>query len=190
MIANEFLKTKFEAALPYDQYVATGKPGEQDNWKTFHASVALTEPQRTTLSGFVREVNLLMVSGMWCGDCVQQCPMLDHIAAATNGKLRLRFLDRDQHMDLADQLKVCGGNRVPVGLLLNEDFDILTMVGDRTLNRYRAMAERQLGAACALPGAAVPADEIAATLQDWADEIERAHLICRLSTKLRQRHGD
>lgn len=190
MLAPSFLKAKFDAALPYDQYVATGKPHEQDNWKSFHAGVRLTQAQTAMLAGLTREVNMLVVSGMWCGDCVQQCPMFDHIARAGSGRLRLRFLDRDLHMDLADQLKICGGNRVPVGLLLNEDFDILALVGDRTLSRYRAMAQRQLGAACAMPGAAVPADEVAATLQDWIDEVERAHLIARLSTKLRQRHGD
>jgi len=62
--------------------------------------------------------------------------------------------------------------------------------GDRTLSRYRALAQRQLGPSCPLPGAPVPDDEIAATFQDWMDEIERVQLLCRLSTKLRTKHGD
>ena len=32
--------------------------------------------------------------------------------------------------------------------------------------------------------------EVHATLQDWMDEIERVHLILRLSARLRQKHGD
>ncbi|MEM7621599.1 MAG: thioredoxin family protein [Planctomycetota bacterium] len=189
MLDPAYLKEKFEAGLPYDQYVATGKPGEQDNWKTFDSRVTLTEAQRSLIGGFTREVNCLMVSGTWCGDCVQQVPMLAHIERM-NPKFRLRLVDRDKHMDLAEELMICGGTRVPAGLLLNEDFDVLTMVGDRTLSRYRAMAARNLGPSCPVPGAPVPDDEIAATVQDWVDEVERAHLICRTSTKLRGRHGD
>ncbi|MEL6311834.1 MAG: thiol reductase thioredoxin, partial [Pseudomonadota bacterium] len=80
--------------------------------------------------------------------------------------------------------------RVPVVLILNEDFDLLALEGDRTLSRYRAMAARQLGPSCPLPGARVTAEEVEATLQDWVDAFERAHIMARLSTKLRQRHGD
>jgi len=190
MLTPDFLKAKFDQGLPYDNYVATGKPGEQDNWKTFHQQVHLTDDQRNLLGGFVREINAVFVSGTWCGDCVQQVPFLDHIEKAAGGRVRVRILDRDEHPDLADPLMICGGKRVPIGLLLNEDFDMLSLVGDRTLNRYRAMARNRLGGACPMPGAPVPPDEIAATLQDWVDEFERAHLICRLSTKLRERHGD
>ena len=116
--------------------------------------------------------------------------MLAHIERANPSKFRVRVVDRDKRLDLADELLICEGRRVPVGVMMNEDFDQLFVVGDRVLARYRAMAARQLGASCPLPGAPVPDDEIAATLQDWVDEAERAHLICRMSTKLRARHGD
>ena len=66
--------------------------------------------------------------------------------------------------DLAERLKICGGLRVPVVLILNEDFDVLSVEGDRTLSRYRALAARQLGPSCPLPGAPVPDDEVAATM--------------------------
>jgi hypothetical protein len=79
---------------------------------------------------------------------------------------------------------------VPVVVFMNEDFDFVAFAGDRTLARYRALAGRLLGPSCPLPGVAVPADEVGATLQDWVDEFERVHLLLRLSPKLRQRHGD
>ena len=73
---------------------------------------------------------------------------------------------------------------------LNEDFDFISLFGDRSLNRYRAIAAKQLGPACPIPGAAIGQDELDATLGDWLDELERVHLLCRLSPKLRARHGD
>ena len=190
MLTPEYLKSKFEVGLAYDAYVATGKPHHQEAWHGIHARVSLTEAQRAVLGGFTRQTYALVVSGTWCGDCSQQLPILKHAEDAAGGRFVARYLDRDEHMDLAEQLQICEGVRVPVCLLLNEDFDFLAFVGDRVLARYRAMAGRQLGSSCPLPGAPVPDDELSATTSDWIDQVERAHLICRLSTKLRARHGD
>lgn len=190
MLTPEFLRAEFESGLPYSAYVASGSPAHVVAWERFHAGVALTEQQRTLLGGFTRRLNVLVSTGTWCGDCVQQVPMIDHIERAAGGRVVARYADRDRHADLAEQIKLCGGLRVPVVLILNEDFDLLTLEGDRTLSRYRALAARQLGPSCPLPGAPVPPDEVAATLLDWVETFERAHLMARLSTKLRQRHGD
>lgn len=190
MIETTFLQQKYQQALPYDKYVATGSPGHQKAWADFRQHVQTTASQQKLFDGFTRKMSMLCVSGTWCGDCVQQVPMLDAIAALRPDLIQLRLLDRDEHMDLASRLVINDGLRVPVVLFLNEEFDFVSMYGDRTLTRYRAIAGRQLGASCPLPGAPVPADEISATLQDWVDEAERAQLICRLSTKLRAKHGD
>ena len=190
MLTNDLLRSSFDAGLPYDAYARTGTPEQQAHWARFHERVRLTDAQRTLLGSLSRRVNILVSSGVWCGDCVQQCPMLDHIERAAASSLVVRFVDRDQHPDLAERVKICGGLRVPVAILMNEDFDFVALAGDRTLSRYRAIAARQLGPACPLPGAPVPDDEVAATLADWVAEVERGHLLCRLSTKLRHRHGD
>lgn len=189
-LSPDFLKSKFTAGLPYEQYVASGKPHEQTNWHAFDQRVSLTAAQNDLVGGFTRRINVLCISGTWCGDCVQQVPFLSHIAKANTAHITARFLDRDLHADLSAPLKICGGSRVPVTLLLNEDFDFLALIGDRTLHRYRALAARQLGGACPLPGAPVPDDEIAAQLADHIAEFERAHLMLRLSNKLRERYGD
>lgn len=192
MVAPTVLRPVFEAALSYDKYISTvAKPGEATNWNAAHGRVHLTAQQRQVLGGFVRRVNVLCFSGTWCGDCVHQCPMLDHIAkAAPAGTVDLRFVERPSHRALSDAFKVCGGDRVPLAIFMNEDFDFCALAGDRTLSRYRALAQKNLGASCPLPGAAQATAEIDATLQDWVNEFERAHLMLRLSTKLRQRHGD
>ena len=39
-------------------------------------------------------------------------------------------------------------------------------------------------------GASLADDERAAATQDWLDQIERVHLLLRLSGRLRQKHGD
>ncbi len=184
------LRRVFESGLPYADYLNTGTDHQRASWEAVRERAVLSEAQRGMLAGFVREVNILAVSGIWCGDCVQQLPFLEAFRAANPDRINLRYIDRDEHADFASTITICSGNRVPFVVFLNEDFDFLSLFGDRSLSRYRAMAARQLGPSCPIPGASVTQDELEATLADWLAEVERAHLICRLSPKLRGRHAD
>ncbi len=190
MFARDLLARNFEAALSYDRYLGTGTPKQQADWARVHEQAGLTDAQRGLLLGFVRDMNVLVVSGIWCGDCVQQCPLIARIADGNSEKIHLRFADRDAHKELSSVLRINGGSRVPIALFLAEDFEFVSLLGDRTLARYRALVARQLGPSCPLPGAPVPADELAATLQDWLNEFERVQLLLRLSARLRQLHDD
>lgn len=190
MMTPEYLRTKFSAALPYDAYVASGKPEHREAWGRTHARVALTPGQRELLGSFTRKLHVLTISGTWCGDCAQQCPMYDHIARATRGVVELRFVDREAHRELSDRVKICGGNRVPTTLFLNEDFEFCGLASDKAISRLRAMAAKALGASCPVPGAGLAADEAAATLADWVTQFEWMHLLVRMSPKLREKHGD
>jgi thiol-disulfide isomerase/thioredoxin len=185
-----YLADKFAAALPYDKYVLTGTEEQQRRWKLVYDAASLTDEQKRLVGDFRREMKVLISSGIWCGDCVQQCPLLQRIAEANPGKIDLRLLDRDQHRDLTEQLRINAGDRVPVAVFLAEDHEFCAAYGDRTLNRYRRIAAKQLGAACPIAIAGPDKDELAATLQDWLDEFERVHLMLRLSSRLRQKHGD
>ena len=187
-INSQFLQREFEAALTWPDYLATD-PGRAPNWQKIYDQCGLTDAQRNLVGGFTRNLKALCVSGIWCGDCVQQGPLIQRIAECSP-TIDLRWLDRDEHAELAEQIKINAGLRVPVVIFMAEDCEPVSIFGDRTLTRYRAMADRNLGAACPLPGAPVPDDELQGTMQDWLDEVERVHLLLRLSGRLRQKHGD
>lgn len=190
MLNPEFLKTVFlEKALPYADYLNTGTSDQKQRWTQVYQAAALSQPQTELLRSFVRPMNILVVSGLWCGDCVQQCPLLARIAEASP-HLTLRFLDRDADPELRDDIAINAGHRVPTVLFLAEDFAFCGLYGDRSLTRYRAVARQQLGPACPT-GLFLPDEqELQATLQDWLNEVERIHLMLRLSTRLRQLHND
>lgn len=190
MLTPAFLREKFSHALPYAAYTATGTADQHAAWARTHSRVRLSAEQGALVASFTRPFKVLISSGMWCGDCSQQVPILDHIARANPNAIDLRLLDRDQHRDLADQIKICGGWRVPTVLYLNEDFEFCLVAPDKTLNRLRALAAKSLGAACPVPGAETSHQEAAAVLGDWVDQFEHMHLLVRLSAKLRERHGD
>jgi thiol-disulfide isomerase/thioredoxin len=154
-----------------------------------HGRVTLTPSQRALLAGFVRRMPVLVLAGAWCGDCVNQCPIFAHFAAAAP-VIDVRFLDRDAIPSIAAHLKVCGGQRVPVAAFFSEDFAPILFYGDRTLSSYRAAAATQLGSSCASGAVPPAADALSAVVADWLDQFERVHLILRLSARLREKHGD
>ena len=180
----------FAFALPYEQFLDRhATPDQRTRWDGFHARVVLTDAQRALLGSFVRRMPVLVLAGAWCGDCVNQCPIFAHFAAAAP-TIDLRLLDRDALPAIAAHLKVCGGQRVPVAAFFSEDFTPVLFYGDRTLSAYRAAAAAQFGPSC--PTGAVPpaADAIAAVVTDWLDQFERVHHILRLSARLREKHAD
>ncbi len=187
-----FLRFKHAAGLRYEQYLATD-PIRSRQWRDRTREFAVAAQHRVLLAGFSRRMPVICISGMWCGDCAVQCPMLAAIAAESP-MIDLVFLDRDQHRDLSDEVRIAKGNRVPTVIWLTEEFEFVHLLGDRTLSRCRQIAQAQLGAdfgaACPLPDSSSPADDSAAVLGEWVNEFERVHLLLRMSPHLRQLHGD
>ncbi len=181
---------KFERGAPYARFLELfGTDEHRRRWAAVHAAVKLSDAQRTLLSGFARDIKVLCLAGAWCGDCVNQCPIFEHFAATTD-RLKIHYFDRDDNPDLAAELKICGGARVPILVFLSEDGQQVGWYGDRTISKYRQLAADQLGPSC--PTGLVPPDRslLDAVTQDWLNEFERIHLLLRLSPRLRQIHGD
>lgn len=189
LVDAAFLKAKFEAGLDYDAYMNSGKPAQKESWEKIYHQISLNDDQKALLAGFKREMNILAISGIWCGDCVQQMPLIQQFADASD-VVNIKWLDRDEHEDLSSLITINAGKRVPIVIFAAEDFEFVSWYGDRTLCRYRSMAEAQLGNACPLPGAPVPQDQLESTQQCWLDEFERVQLLLRLSGRLRQKHND
>ena len=191
-LTADALRSVFEQAHDYATYSAAGTPDQQEAWQAIHDRAEPSAEQAALLGSFTREMKVLVSTGMWCGDCVQQVPFLDRFqAAAAPGTIDARYIDRDDLPEpLLHALKICGGTRIPVVVFMAEDFEPVSIFGDRTLTRYRAIAARALGAHCPIPGAPVPEDELRGTMQDWLDEVERVHILLRTSARLRQKHND
>jgi thiol-disulfide isomerase/thioredoxin len=180
----------FEKALDYRAFLDRhGTSGHRDRWQSLYDRVGLTPEQRDLLAGFSRRMNVLCLAGTWCGDCVNQCPILQRFAEASD-RIDLRFLDRDAHAELQRELSLNGGNRVPVVVFLSEDFQECGRYGDRTLSKYREMAGTLLGAACPTGLGRQDGALLEAVTSEWLNEFERAQLMLRLSPRLRAEHGD
>jgi thiol-disulfide isomerase/thioredoxin len=180
----------FSAALPLSEFLTKyGSSTDRARWERAHAETQLTDAQRQLLAKFTRETNVLVLAGAWCGDCVSQCPILERFAKAAP-VIETRYLDRDDHPDVQSELRINGGDRVPVAVFFSEDGHEVARYGERTLARYRELVGQLAGEGCAT-GLVKGSDPVQVRIvQDWLDQVERVQWILRLSPRLRRLHGD
>ena len=190
-VRSDFWSACWAEAESYENYLKGSEPKRAGRWESLSARIpSLSSEQRERLTGYGRALNVLAVSGVWCGDCVRQGPMIRQIVDACDEGVSLRVIDRDQNAKLRDEVRILGAARVPVVVFLSEDFHEVGRFGDRTLHTYRRKAETEIGAACAVPAAKLPPEELSAERDEWVTIFERMLLMARLAPPLRERHGD
>lgn len=190
-VRADFWREHFERAAPLPTYLQRAEADKAAKWRAMAEKIpALSATQKQRLTGYNRRLNVLVYSGVWCGDCVRQGPLLDEIAAGCGEKVELRFIERDDSPKLRDELRILGALRVPVAVFLSEDFHEVGRFGDRLLTAYRAKAAREIGPACDAGITAPPPEQLAAELNEWVEVFERMLLMLRLAPPLRKRYGD
>ena len=180
------LMAEFESGYGNNECLSDcGTPSQRQRWDDDRNRIKLTDTQKSVLAGFQRTMNVLVVAGTWCGDCVEQCPIFQVFAGVTD-RIQVRYVDRDAHEDLAQMLSICGGLRVPVVVFLSEDGYECGRYGDRTLSKYRQMAATLSGPACSSGVVSDASPVFDGVVQDWLNEFERIQLMLQTSPRLRQ----
>ncbi|MBQ04654.1 thiol reductase thioredoxin [Candidatus Bathyarchaeota archaeon] len=188
-IRSEFWRELFNKALEYEAYLADNKSEHIKRWRDSEARIPdLSKRQLNCLRGYSRNLNVLVYSGIWCGDCSRQGPLLKVIADACGDDVKLRFIDRETSTDLKDELRIVGATRVPIVVFFSEDFWEIARFGERTLSIYRAKAARDIGRKFDAGILSPKARE--RELAEWTDIFERVLIMLRLSPPLRKKYGD
>jgi hypothetical protein len=188
-IRSDLWRRAFNESLPYDEYVQTGTERQQEKWHEYQRRVVLSAEQLELLVSFRRRMHVLVLSGVWCGDCARQGPIVAAIGSASP-LIDVRFLDNQAIPEVRDELRIHGASRVPVAVTLSEDFLEVSRSGDRTLSVYRRKAERELGPACDAGVVPPSLEESSVEIGEWMEYVERCQLLLRLSSFLRARHND
>lgn len=185
-----FWREHFDLAQPYEDYLGASEADKAQRWRDMEEILPAPGAEyRERLGSIARRLNILMYSGVWCGDCVRQGPMLRRITEAC-ADAHLRIIDRDASEALKDELRILGAMRVPIVVFLTEEFMEIGRFGDRLLTVYRAKAQREMGATCDTGLVAPPLEQLLAEQAEWVDVFERMLLMARLSPPLREKHGD
>ena len=186
---SDFWRKYWEEAKSYDHYLAEHDASLTKRWfETMNRLPELEPEQVKNLEGYNRELNMLMYSGVWCGDCSRQGPMLKKIKDAIGKDANLRLIDREGREELQNELRIVGAIRVPMIVFLSEDFWELGRFGDRMLTVYRAKASREIGRE--FNAGILSPRSLMDEMSEWVNIVERMQIMLRLSPPLRRRYND
>jgi hypothetical protein len=77
-----------------------------------HKTTKLSE-QLVNQAKSTREQFWMVLTEGWCGDSAHAIPVLDLVAKASDGRIRLGMLLRDDNLEVMDQYLVNGGRSIP-----------------------------------------------------------------------------
>jgi thiol-disulfide isomerase/thioredoxin len=186
---SDFWKKYWNQALSLDEFIEGTKPEEKVQWNDRKSLVPdLEADQIERLSGFNRQLNVLMYAGGYCGDCSRQAPMLLKMADVAGEKVTLRVIEREGLTELQDELRILGALRVPIVVFLTEDYWEVGRFGERLLSVYRSKAAREIGRG--KDQGVLSPKALRRETSEWLDIFERMLLMVQLSPPLRRRYND
>ena len=102
-IRRELWRESFSRAVPYEEYLAASDQAHASKWRALEDKIAVPDDRVDVIGGFSRKMNVLVYSGVWCGDCVRQGPILAEIARNSD-RIDLRFREREDGCRIGEEL--------------------------------------------------------------------------------------
>ncbi len=129
---------RFAQGMTYDEYKAQ-MTRNQERFVANEQGVQLDPADVAAFKDLPQPLNVLVLAEDWCGDVINNLPVLGRLAEAS-GKLNLRIFLRDQHLDLMDQYLKEGQYRsIPVFVFFDPQFHEL----GHFIERPASVSERQ-----------------------------------------------
>ena len=110
----------FDKGMTLDQYIEGMKVNREEMLR-IHEQFHLTEEQRSFAAKLAdKNLRVIVLTADWCGDAMLCIPILMRIAEV--GKMELRFLIRDDNLELMDQYLTNGKSRsIPIFIFIDEE---------------------------------------------------------------------
>lgn len=135
-------RERFMQGMTYEAFKA-GMTRNQERFATNERGVRLEPADVATFAGLARPLHVLVLAEDWCGDVIDNLPVLGRLAAES-GKLDLRVFLRDQNLDLMDQYLKQGQFRsIPVFAFFDDEFRDLGHFSERPESVTARRAERR-----------------------------------------------
>lgn len=114
-------KERFAQGLTYEAY-RDQMTRNQERFLANEQAVALDANDLAFFANLPQPIHVLALAEDWCGDVINNLPVLGQLAAVS-GKLNVRIFLRDQNLDIMDQYLKQGQFRsIPVFVLFDENF--------------------------------------------------------------------
>ncbi|MCG8326679.1 MAG: thioredoxin family protein [Chitinophagales bacterium] len=99
--------------------------------KRLDKTTRLSEAMVADLKSIDQPLTLLVITEAWCGDAAQSIPVINKMVEE-NDLLELKFILRDQHLDIMDAFLTNGGRSIPKVLVLDSNtLEVLNTWGPR-----------------------------------------------------------
>lgn len=133
---------RFAQGLTYDQFKAQ-MTRNQSRFEENERNLQLGPEDVSVLKNLAQPLNVLVLAEDWCGDVIDNLPILGSLARES-GKLNLRVFLRDQNLDLMDQYLKDGQFRsIPVFVFFDQNFNEIGRFIERPATVTDRRAERR-----------------------------------------------
>ena len=119
------------------EYIALNQHRMHRVEKTF----ALSEKLKQEIENLKSKTYWLVLTEHWCGDASQILPALDKIATASEGKIEMKLVYRDQNLKLMDQYLTNNGRSIPKLIQLDSDYTVSGVWGPRPAVAQKLVTE-------------------------------------------------
>jgi hypothetical protein len=140
-------RERFEQGMSYEQFKQQ-MTRNQERFEANERALQLASDDLAALSGLPQPLDVLVLAEDWCGDVIDNLPVLGRLAA-DSGKLELHVFLRDQNLDLMDQYLNQGQYRsIPVFAFFDHQLNELGRFIERppSVTERRAQSRRELAA--------------------------------------------
>ncbi len=136
-------RERFEQGMTYDEFKAQ-MTRNQERFVANEQQLALDPADVAAFKSLPHPLNVLVIAEDWCGDVINNLPILGRLAAES-GKLNLRVFLRDQNPDLMDQYLNQGKFRsIPVFAFFDDQFREIGRFIERPASVTERSAQRRL----------------------------------------------
>ena len=91
----------FNSGIEFDAWLAAAESADhRAKMQATLDALQLDGAKEAFLKALPRTVHVVAIAEDWCGDVVRFVPVLARIAKASEGKIQVRFIRRDQHPDV------------------------------------------------------------------------------------------
>lgn len=151
----------FESGMTIDEFKAQMREN-RDKLERSEAEAVIPPEERAFYPGLPEPLNVLVLAEDWCPDVVAGLSLVSKLAQET-GKLNVRVLLRDQHLDVADQYLKEGKYRsIPVLVFFDQQMRQIGYIIERPARataEMRAARDRYIAEHPENPELSAPTDQ-------------------------------
>jgi hypothetical protein len=178
-------RQQFEAGMTYEAYKAQ-MSRNKEQFEQNERDVQLSDDDLQRLRRLPKPLNVLALAEDWCGDVVANLPVLGRIAQASDGKLTLRVLLRDQEpgtVVMDEHLHQGQYKSIPTVIFLDQDFREVGIWIERPASVTRLREDKRQALYKAHPEFGEPNTPIAELPEEVRTRVQQAMAGIRAETK-------